>query len=139
MVIHSAKVQNAGRANLFAALNNASHGKRLGERWRGRGSGRRRGGKHLTKPGYLCLSVQAPRDFSFRGLSGHEDRLPFGAYGFVASMSLLSGSLAEASAFVLQKFLRGRGILLLLKNPTLFGLHGRPTSLLQKGFTLGGN
>ena len=103
MVIHSAEVQNTGRANLLITLKSASHLKRLSERWRGRGSGRRRGVKHLAKPGNLCLSVQAPRDFSFRGLSGHVDRLPFGAYGFVASLDLLSGSLAEASAFVLQQ------------------------------------
>ena len=54
-------------------------------------------------------------------MSGQCNRLLFSAYGFFASLKLLSGSLAEASALVLQKFLRGRGILLLLMNPTLFG------------------
>ena len=39
MVIHSAKVQNAGRADLFITLDSASHLKRLGERWLGRSRG----------------------------------------------------------------------------------------------------
>ena len=57
--------------------------------------------------------------------------MPLGAYGFVASLGLLSGSLAEAGALVLQKFLGGRGVVLLLLNPTLVGLVRRTTSLLE--------
>ena len=75
--------------------------------------------------------MRASRGFSFRGLSGKVHRLPFGAYGFFASMELLSGRLAEASTLFLQKFLGSCGVLLLLKNPALFGLLGSPTSLLQ--------
>ena len=81
--------------------------------------------------------MRASRGFSFRGLSGEVRRLSFDAYGFIASMELLSGRLAEASTLFLQKFLRGCGVLLLLENPTLFGLLGSPTSLLQQGFVMG--
>ena len=65
----------------------------------------------------------------FRGLSGQVSRLPYGAYGFVASLELLSGSLAEAGALLFQQLVGECGVLLTLLNPTLFGCSSSLTGL----------